>query len=400
MTTAASAVLGSPDLLRLVVAHLPASELRRAAAVARLWHAAVHVERTRRLKLPRTQWVLLGGSPPDLGQYTTCSAAFCKRVDVVGAPDASVLPPLPYTLAEASAVVMANGAICVGGEPAWPFEHPFHVLRFCPRRWCWETLVPLPVERARRCITLASPDGVRLFALGGFVGQKECQVKGDNACNLVDELVPQTSEWVARAPLPHAMINPVVLPAAGPGAPNGNGTLAFWCADDDEIQYDGVVPLVPGGDVCVSGLPSPSFSTPVAVQQLQSDLLVAAYVDDSHIVLRGCRPRAAWVDLGTIRVEDLGVEISAPPTVAYCRLPTFAPGGEEMVVVSHSFWTDDDHSIRSYVGWWGAPLQAVRRAVHEDAAAQLEWRSVRNAVGTPVREHAACVRIPVYDVID
>ena len=91
-----------------------------------------------------------------------------------------MLPPLPYTLKEASAVVMADGTICVGGEPEFhKGSNEFHVLRFCPRAWKWKALAPLPDDRARACITLASPDGVRLLALGGFVGYDECRERDE-----------------------------------------------------------------------------------------------------------------------------------------------------------------------------------------------------------------------------
>ena len=62
-----SAVFNMDDLLATVVWHVKAPELRRAAQLWQAWRAAVKRERMRRLALPRTQWALLGGEPPDLG---------------------------------------------------------------------------------------------------------------------------------------------------------------------------------------------------------------------------------------------------------------------------------------------------------------------------------------------
>ena len=185
----------------------------------------------------------------------------------------------------------------------------------------------------------------------------------------------------------------VVLPAEG-------GTLTRRRGDDDDIQYDGVVPLVPDGEVLASGLPVDSACSPVAVQQLRPDLIVAAYVV-AHgpmprrmgpVVVRACRSRGAWLDLGTFDIKGLQAETCSPPTVAASRLRLGADG-DEAVVVGHSFW---DEGKTPHVGWWGAPLQAVQRAVQGGTAEALEWRSVRTAVGTSVRERAACVLLPVY----
>ena len=61
--------------------------------------------------------------------------------------------------------------------------------------------------------------------------------------------------------------------------------------------------------------------------------------------------------------------------------------------VSDGFWVPRH---RSRVGWWGAALAAVRAAVMRDDADALAWRDVTKAVGTPVREGAACVQLPHY----
>lgn len=387
---AASNVFDSSDLLGLIVSNLPAKHLRRAAPVAHLWHAAVDKERARRLKLPRTRWALVAGKPPDLNTFETRHAPYCARVDVVGGVDASGLPPMPFTLDSASAVVLANGTLCVCGE-SMPPPRSFKLVCFCPRRWKWWELPPLPAERARRCITLASSDGARLLALGGFVGQSECKVEGDNACNLVDAFCFERNVWTIQAPLPEKMIAPVVL--SRPGA-SGDGTLAFWRTDNDEIAHDGVVALTPGNDVAISGLFSHQEEGEVAAVQLQSDLIVAAHVDvdDERLALYACRPRGTWIPMGTISMDDLGAATGARPTIACCAL-----SGVQTVVVGHSFLNEEDNGrIRSHSGWWGAPLDAVRQAVVDDAAGTIEWRSVRNAVGTPVREDAECVLLPTY----
>jgi len=398
-TSAKATVFGLDDLVAHAISLLPGSELRRAAAVARSWRAAVEAERARRQKLPRTQWALLGGSDPDVGRFISQDSALCKYIDVVGEPClcTSVLPPMHYTLNHASAVVLADGTVYVGGEHAgrWPSQNPYQILRFCPRKWKWGEIVPLPPERARRCITLASPDGVRLLALGGFVGQPDCLVPGPNACDLVDELVPATSSWVAREPLPEKMIDPVVLPACATGTAGG-GSLAFWRGDDDEVAYDGIAPLVPGDDVCVVPLPVPAFSTPVAVQKMQPDLVLAAYVDGEHVAVYGSRLRGPWVSLGSIGVVDQNADISARPTLASCPLPSPAFRSEETVVVGHAFWAEDGDAVRSHVGWWASPLDALRRAVVEGGGANVAWRDVRAVLPTRVREGAACVRLPAY----
>ena len=399
MTSAKPAVLGSADLVGHILSFVPGSELRRPAAVARLWRTAVEAERARRQKLPRTRWALLGGSDPDVGRFWRQDSALCKYVDVVGETClcTSILPPMHYTLNHASAVVMADGTVYVGGEHAgrWPSQNPYQILRFCPRKWQWGEIVPLPLDRARRCMTLASPDGVRLLALGGFVGQADCRVPGHNACDLVDELVPATSSWVARGPLFAKMIDPVVLPASAAGTAGG-GTLAFWRDDDDGVAYDGIAPLSLGDDVCVLPLPDPAFSTPVAVQRMQSDLVLAAYVDGEHVAVYGSRPGGPWVPLGSIGVTGLNADIHARSILASCHLPSPACGGEETVVVGHAFWVEEGEAIRSQVGWWGAPLDALRRIVLDGGNLDLEWRDVRTLIKTHLREGAVCTRLPVY----
>jgi hypothetical protein len=69
---------------------------------------------------------------------------------------------------------------------------------------------------------------------------------------------------------------------------------------------------------------------------------------------------------------------------------------ESSVVIGHAFWREDNVRDRSRVGWWGAALAAVRAAVMRDDADALVWRDVTKAVGTPVREGAACVHPPQY----
>ena len=150
----------------------------------------------------------------------------------------------------ATAVVLRDGSIVVGGDSDSCFN--FFAMRFCPRAWAWQAIARLPADRARRCVALATPDGERLLGLGGFVGQKGCQVEGDNACALVDELAG--GRWEARPDLPCGMIEPVVLHAHKSDEDCGT-TLAFWRADDDSIASENVVPLTPGGEVCISEVP-------------------------------------------------------------------------------------------------------------------------------------------------
>ena len=146
-----NAVLDVDDLLATVVRNVKAPELRRAAQLGQAWRAAVERERTRRLALPRTQWALLGGSPPDLGVCLRRTSSACLRVDVVGSPDALALPPLPCEMFGATAVVLRDGSIVVGGDSD---VGSFFAVRFCPRAWAWQALARLPADRARDCVAL------------------------------------------------------------------------------------------------------------------------------------------------------------------------------------------------------------------------------------------------------
>jgi hypothetical protein len=269
-------------------------------------------------------------------------------------------------------------------------------MRFCPRAWAWQAIARLPAHRERRSVALATPDGERLLGLGGYVGQKGCQVEGDNACALVDEL--SGGCWEARPNLPCGMIEPVVLHSHESDTDSGT-TLAFWRADDDFIATDGVVPLTLGGEVCISELPG-GMDSPVAVTRVAADLIVAVQMPDngSYLAVRGCRPRGAWVDLACIEVDELPPESYSGPTVAVCALPsaTASTQFESSVVIGHTFWQEDHGRHRSRVGWWGAALAAVRAAVMRNDADVLAWRDVTKAVGTPVREGAACVQLPHY----
>ena len=366
MFHATSAVLDVDDLLATVVWHVKAPELRRAARLGRAWRAAVERERTRRLALPRTQWALLGGGPPDLGVCLRRTSSACLRVDVVGWPDALALPPLPCQMSDATAVVLRDGSIVVGGNS--DSSSNFFAMRFCPRAWAWQAIARLPAHRERRCVALATPDGERLLGLGGYVGQKGCQVEGNNACALVDEL--SGGCWEARPNLPCGMIEPVVLHSHESDTDSGT-TLAFWRADDDFIATDGVVPLTPGGEVCISEL-SGGMDSPVAVTRVAADLIVAVQRSDidigDHLAVRGCRPRGAWVDLARIEVDELPPDSHSRPTVAVCALPsaTAPMRFESSVVIGHTFWQEDNVRHRSRVGWWGAALAAVRAAVMRD----------------------------------
>ena len=86
-------------------------------------------------------------------------------------------------------------------------------------------------------------------------------MEGDNACALVDEL--SAGCWEARPNLPCGMIEPVMLHSIEPDMDSGT-TLAFWRADEDFIDTKGVVPLTPGGEVCISELPG-DVDSPVSV---------------------------------------------------------------------------------------------------------------------------------------
>jgi hypothetical protein len=112
-------------------------------------------------------------------------------------------------------------------------------------------------------------------------------------------------------------------------------------------------------------------------------LFVAAVIIDSSIVISACKPHCDWVAVGQIVVDALRPDSYGAPTVAV------ALGA---LVVGHAFWQDYNHKV----GWWGAPLDAVRRAVGEDGAPPPHWKEMTRAIGTPVREHAACVAIPAY----
>lgn len=396
--------MDSADLVACIIRCLPGFELRRAAAVARMWRTIVETERAFRLKLPRTRWALFGGCDPKLDAFNRNDSPMCRLVDVVGAACPccgrckSILPFLPYSVHNVSAAVMADGTIYVAGCRPHDLDENLHdILKFCPRKWQWSEVVSLPPDRARSHLTIASPDGVKLLVFGGMENRNESFYIDDR----LDEFVPETNSWIARENLCEPMEFPVVLPAP-------DATLAYWRKegeDGDDIAYDRTVPLFPDGDSCVLPLPKPAEGhygqAPVTVQRMQSDLILAAVVDDVRVVVYGCKPRQPWVLLGSIGVEapdgvSLPAESEERCTIASCRLPSPRFWNEELVVVGHSFYESSRHSRNSSVGWWGARLDVLRRIVCDGESLEVEWRDVRTVVKTSVREGAACVRLPEY----
>lgn len=157
MAAVAQAFFEMDDIVESVLLHVVAPEFRHVACIARTWRTKVKFERARRLALPRSRWVLLGGGPPDLGACTTRLSAAALRVDTVGEPFSQTLPPLPCQLSDASAVVMRDGSIYVGGTCPGSSTPPYTVAHFCPLSWEWRVVASLPVARARMLITLATP---------------------------------------------------------------------------------------------------------------------------------------------------------------------------------------------------------------------------------------------------
>ena len=169
--------------------------------------------------------------------------------------------------------------------------------------------------------------------------------------------------------------------------------------------------LTDTGDVCISSIPIDTYHclyAPVAVAYITADLIVAVYVlgdEPGDLVVRGCLPRGMWVDLGTVDgpLPCCTFHRESRPTITVCKLPSsgVSARSETSVVIAHSLCNEDGEGGGSVIDgmagwWWAASLAVVRDAVMRDGAAAPEWRVATRAVGTPVREGAACVRLPQY----
>ena len=165
----------------------------------------------------------------------------------------------------------------------------------------WHTAVE--AERSRSLVYnvrdgLLSPDGMRLLAVGGYVGYSECQICGDNAYAAVDEYFWQTDAWVPRASLAHKMIDPVMVHPFGDDASDG-GTLAFWRGEGDLVFSEGVLALREGAEVCVSTLTSTDYA-PITAVRVSHDIILAVRATDEALHVCACRPCGAWVPAGRI----------------------------------------------------------------------------------------------------
>lgn len=387
----------SSDLVLCVIAFVAAPNLRVAALLGHDWSTGVKLERRLRLKAPRTQTVLLGGGRPDLMQYGMSTPI--RRADVVGGMGIAIPSP-PKALQFASAVILSDGRIVLCGSPPNSILHlkdffsgrhesiPLsEFFMFCPVAWRWSAL-PVLGDRDRRCIKLASDDGVRVLALGGYVGDAKCKLTGHNTSPAVDALKIDSS-WKPLADLASPLMNPVIVsPHRGSPSPlqlilyrsdDGevvNSTLSWSDLTMDDHQFLCPLRSIPEHVDCATGA------------WITEDVFMISIVADAEIKVYVAKPRWDWVLVCTMAHEQIAVELFNPPTIARWK---------DCVLVSAVFCdVDDQGSVVSSVGWYAAELSALVRYVEVTGADAAEWRDVTCEVGTPVREGCAAVLLPAY----